>query len=137
MPAEPLPPELLANVDVVVPNCVELRRLGRRELFARGINALIVTMGAEGARIVTPNGSIDIPAFPVRAVDTVGAGDCFCGYLAAALAEGRDMENSVRLGCAAAALSVSRRGAQPSMPRRAEVEKLIRSMRRNQSNRGE
>jgi len=56
----------------------------------------------------------------------VGAGDCFCGYLAAGLAAGETLDAAARLACAAAAISVSRRGAQPSIPRRAEARRLLR-----------
>jgi ribokinase len=62
-----------------------------------------------------------VPAFRVKAVDTVGAGDAFSGALALALTEGRELEDAVRFASAAAAVSVTRRGAQPSLPRRNEV----------------
>ena len=137
MPAKKLPRTLLANVDYVVPNQGELLRLtGRRsesrasgDLFRVGVGALVVTLGPKGARILTPDGKAHVPSFRVKAVDAVGAGDCFCGYVAAALAAGEDLEQAVRLACAAAAISVSRRGAQPSIPKRREALRLLRKRR--------
>ncbi len=134
MPAEPLPPALLADVDYLVPNQVELLRLtgarsqtrAAKELFGLGVRALIVTLGAKGARVITADRSFPVPSFRVEAVDAVGAGDCFCGYLAAGLAAGETLDAAARLACAAAAISVSRRGAQPSIPRRAEARRLLR-----------
>ena len=134
MPAEPLPPALLANVDYLVPNQVELLRLtgarsqtrAAKELFGLGVRALIVTLGAKGARVITVDRSFAVPSSRVKAVDAVGAGDCFCGYVAAGLAAGETLEAAARLACAAAAISVSRRGAQPSIPRRAEARRLLR-----------
>jgi len=134
MPAKPLPRALLADVDYLVPNRVELLRLtgsrsqsrAAKELFGLGVRALVVTLGAEGARVITPDGSLPVPSFRVKAVDAVGAGDCFCGYVAAGLAAGETLEAAARLACAAAAVSVSRRGAQPSIPTRAEALRLLR-----------
>src|SRR5262249_27257474 len=96
-----------------------------RGLLDRGVGAVVTTLGARGARIVTREMTADVPAFPANAIDTVGAGDCFSGALAAALAEGRDLEGAVRFACAAASISVTRRGAQPSMPRRVEIDALL------------
>ena len=137
MPDRPLPKALLRNVDYLIPNETELLRLtGRRsakraaqELFALGVEALIVTLGAKGARIVTPDGAIDVPSVKVQAVDAVGAGDCFCGYLTAALADGSDLPDAARRAAAAAALSVTVKGAQPSIPSRARVLRLLRQQR--------
>ena len=141
MPARGLPRSLLANIDYLVPNRVELARLAERlragtlrarpfspfaRLFRLGVTAVIVTLGARGARIVTPDGATGVPALPATPVDTVGAGDCFCGYLAAGIAEGQPLADAARLACAAASISVTRRGAQPSIPTRAEVERLLR-----------
>lgn len=133
MPDQPLPADLLATVDYVLPNQSELLRLtaarsedlAARELFEAGVSALIVTRGAAGARIITADGRADVASIEVDAVDAVGAGDCFCGYLAAGIAHGAPLEDAVRLACAAAALSVTRRGAQPSIPRRDEVMDLL------------
>ena len=69
-----------------------------------------------------------MPAFPVKAVDTVAAGDAFNAGLSVALAEGRTLEDAVRWGAAAGAVAVTRIGAQDAMPRRDEVEGLLRGV---------
>jgi ribokinase len=85
----------------------------------------VVTRGARGAAIVTPDGVEFAPGVPVRAVDTVAAGDCFTAAVAVEFARGVSLRDAVRFANAAAALSVTRRGAQPSLPTRAEVEALL------------
>jgi ribokinase len=135
MTREPLPRSFLANVEYLVPNQGELVRLADKasermaaeRMFGVGVKALVVTLGARGARLITPDKVWPVPGFRVRALDTVGAGDCFCGYLAAALAQGMEMERASVLASAAAAISVTRPGAQPSMPRRAEADRLART----------
>jgi ribokinase len=84
--------------------------------------ALIVTLGADGARGMTPEGNaIAVPAFPVTPIDTVGAGDTFCGYLAAGLDAGLDLEAAMRRAAVAASLACTKSGAQPAIPYDAEV----------------
>jgi ribokinase len=91
-----------------------------------GPQAVLITLGAEGACISADDGSIHVPAFPVQPVDATAAGDTFCGSLAVALLEGgKDLEQSVRFANAAAALAVTRLGAQPSIPQRAEIERFL------------
>ena len=141
-PAMPLPDELLALSSLVTPNQSELAVLAgavpagdaisdqaiddqARTLLARGARAVLVKLGERGARLVTASGATAWPAFAVRAVDTTAAGDAFGGALAVALAEGAALGDAIRFACAAAALSVTRAGAQPSMPRRPEVEALL------------
>ena len=92
-----------------------------------GVANVIVTLGREGSVWVGPKGSARVEAFAVNAVDTVGAGDCFCGVLAAFLAEGRDVKEVLRLASAAAAISTTRRGAQTSMPARGEIEEFLKA----------
>jgi ribokinase len=129
MPDAPLPEALLQQIDYLVPNQGELLRMTGREeaasaadaLFALGVRALIVTLGEQGARVVTPESTVAVPSVRVEAVDAVGAGDCFCGYLAAGLAEGAPLVEAARLACAAAARSVTVQGAQPSIPYRNDV----------------
>jgi ribokinase len=92
---------------------------------ALGARHVVLTLGAGGALAVGPDGRLHAPAFAVTAVDTTGAGDAFNGALAVALAERRGMAEALGFACAAAALACTRRGAQPSLPRREEVERLI------------
>ncbi|WP_226637202.1 ribokinase [Novosphingobium profundi] len=96
-----------------------------RTLFCREDQAAIVTLGAAGALIVRQGSLVHVPSIPVQPVDTVGAGDCFCGALAALLDEGRTLEQAVPFACAAAALSTLSHGAAPSMPSRAVVSDLL------------
>jgi len=91
-------------------------------LLDAGVGSVVVTLGADGARIHTRDAAIDIPTLKVDAVDTTGAGDTFCGYLAAGLAAGLSLERAARRGCVAAALSTTRPGAVPSIPNAAEVD---------------
>jgi ribokinase len=135
MPPHPLPREFMSSIDFLVPNQGELVRLAGKasermaaeRLFRAGMRALVVTQGSKGAKVITPEGIFPVPGFRVRAVDTVGAGDCFCGYLAAGLAEGKKLEDAALLASAAGAVSVTKRGAQPSMPRRPEADKLAKT----------
>ncbi len=141
-PAGDIPDQLLALASIVTPNESELSRLagGRAldrplrddeiaasagRLLARGAQAVLVKLGDRGARLVQSAGTRAWPAFEVEAVDTTAAGDAFNGALAVALAEGRPVEDAVPFACAAGALSVTRPGAQPSMPTRAEVARLF------------
>jgi len=90
-----------------------------------GVRSLIVTLGRKGSMFITAAGLQAVRAFPVKAVDTVGAGDCYCGVLAASVAEGLPITGAMRRASAAAALSTTRRGAQPSMPTREEIEEFL------------
>jgi len=87
---------------------------------------LIVTLGSEGVLAAAPGETIAVPALEVTPVDTVGAGDTFCGYLAASLASGLPLEQAVRRAGAAASLACTREGAQPSIPLAAEVDKAMK-----------
>ncbi|MGY1590569.1 ribokinase [Geodermatophilus sp. SYSU D00708] len=136
-PPQPLPPELLSRVDVLVPNEHELLQLagagpGERSpadlaALARGLGTatVVVTLGARGALLVAADGPALLqPPPPVRAVDTTGAGDCFCGALAVALAEGAAPAEAVAAAVTAAALSTTARGARGALPGPAEVAAL-------------
>lgn len=134
-PAQSLDPELLRTVDVIVPNETEASaltglRLDREEdikvvadtLLSMGVGAVAITLGGRGAFFATKeeHGFIVAPKVPV--VDTTGAGDAFTGCLAVALAEGLDLQSSVRFATRAAALKVMRRGSSCAMPSRKEIE---------------
>jgi ribokinase len=94
-------------------------------LLARGPRTVLLTLGARGVYLATRAGRRVVPAFPVDPVDTTAAGDVHCGSFAVALVEGRPLAEAVRFANAAAAVSVTRLGAQPSAPGRAEIEALL------------
>ena len=137
-PPQPLPVELLAEVDVLVPNEHELAQLAGAEpgerspadlaALARSVAscAVVVTLGARGALVVPPSGEVLLQAPPaVTAVDTTGAGDCFCGALAQALAADDDLPAAVRFAVTAAALSTTGPGARGALPDAAAVQALL------------
>lgn len=105
---------------------VNSAREAARILLERGVRqGVIITLGARGALALTHTREVFSPAFAVTPVDTTGAGDAFNGAFAVALAEGRALEDALRFANAAGALSVTVAGAEPSLPRRTEVEKLL------------
>lgn len=139
-PARPLPPEILAGVEILTPNEGEARVLaGRRVddtstdilevaqlLLAQGPQAVIVTLGARGCLVATRDAApLAIPAHPVQPVDTVGAGDAFNGGLAVALAEGKSLAEAARWANVTAALSTRAVGAVGGLPARGEVEAVL------------
>lgn len=96
-----------------------------RALAARGPNTVIVTLGAEGSLVLVEGSALRVGAFPVAPVDTTAAGDTYCGALAVARTEGADWTEAVQFASAAAALCVTKAGAQPSIPKRAEIESFL------------
>jgi ribokinase len=137
-PAQPLPDKLLQHVSILTPNESEAELLtgirvgspaaakkAAEQLRARGVETVIVTLGARGALVAAAEGQQLVPGFEVRAVDTTAAGDIFNGALAVALAEGQLLPAAVRFANAAAAISVTRMGAQPSAPSRNEIERFL------------
>jgi ribokinase len=139
-PARPLPDALLANVDCLTPNESEAmvlldRSQGTvslaeapevaRALRARGPRHVILKLGEKGAFLDDGKGGRHFPGLKVEAVDATAAGDTFNGGLAVALAEGRPMAEALAFANAAAAISVTRAGAQASIPARREVEALL------------
>ena len=127
---------LLRDVDVLVVNEVEAAMLvpgagdhaaEATALVALGPRLAVVTLGPAGGFHATRGGARATPfaAFPAHVVDTVGAGDSFCGALAVALAEGRETADAIRFASASAAITVTRAGAAPAMPARVEVEALL------------
>ena len=137
-PARPLPEALIALTDLLTPNETEVRVLAQlgpdgdmgdaaRALLARGAGAVLVTLGAAGCRLWRHDAiECEVPGWRVAAVaDTVGAGDTFTGALAAAMARGEPLEQAMRCANAAAALSVTGRGAIDGMPSMAQVRALL------------
>ena len=131
-PYQPLSEELLAVSDWIIPNETEFKELLGRDptsdevlkKFRPGKNS-IVTLGSEGAVLITSDGNLTrISAPKVNAVDTTGAGDAFVGVFAFGLASGKNPEDAMKLGVKVASLSVTRKGAQSSYPSQAEIETL-------------
>lgn len=139
-PARPLPDRLLRWVTVLTPNETETELLTGVKLeddtavahaagllLARGPRAVVITLGARGAYLATAGRREFVPGFKVKAVDTTAAGDIFNGTLAVALGERRSLGEALRFANAAAALSVTRLGAQPSAPLRPAIERMLRT----------
>lgn len=137
-PAQPLPQSVLSQVDILVPNETEAkilcgfppdedippRKLGEL-LIGKGVKQVIITLGSKGSFYISEKEEFEVPAFKVESVDTTAAGDSFCGALAVALAEGKEMREAIRFASACAAISTTRLGAQPSLPYRKEVEEFL------------
>jgi ribokinase len=137
-PAQRLEHQLLQYVDILTPNEHELTLVAAddnpeqaaQKVLAAGVSTLIVTLGKQGARWQQAGGAgAIVPAYSVRSVDTVGAGDSFNGALAVALAEDKPLAEAVAFANAAAAVSVTRQGAAASMGRRDEVDALMTGQR--------
>jgi ribokinase len=134
-PAAPLPESIWSQVAWFTPNETEAAFYlgetlstedGAKHLLARGLKGVVLKRGAEGSYVAVAGGKAAwVPAFKVAAIDTVGAGDCFNGAFAVALLESKDPWEAARFASAAAAISVTRRGAQASMPSRAEVDAFL------------
>ncbi|HNS21791.1 MAG TPA: ribokinase [Sedimentisphaerales bacterium] len=137
-PAQPLTRELLEKVAVLTPNESEARiltgievvdeksaRKAAQKLVRSGAKAAIVTMGAKGFLLADGTTMEFVPAIRVKTVDATAAGDAFTGSLAVALALGQDLHEAARFANWVAAFSVTRLGAQPSMPTRHELEEFI------------
>jgi ribokinase len=134
-PVRDLPEDLLAEVDVLVPNRVELAQLAggaepgtvaeATRLAGRlPARAVVVTLGADGCLVIEGGDTTHVPAVPVRAVDTTAAGDAFCGGLADALAGGATLEDAARRAVRVAAASCLRPGAQASLPTPGDLQAL-------------
>lgn len=139
-PACPLEDDILKNVSILTPNESEAELLtgtkvkdeksadeAAQTLLLKGIETALITLGSRGAYLAAPGIREIIPSFEVKAVDTTAAGDVFNGALAVALAENKPLPDAVRFASAAAALSVTKLGAQPSAPDREEIDKLLKS----------
>lgn len=138
-PVRSFPLELLKSVDVIMPNeteaalltglptgTVEEAAAAADKLLERGASHVIITLGDKGALYKNKNETEHIKPYKVKAVDTTAAGDAYAGGLAAAMAEGKTLKESMQFAAAVAALSVTKAGAQPSLPRREEVETFIK-----------
>lgn len=133
-PANALSPELLSHIDIVTPNQTEAEMLSgvkvtgiesakkaARVIHKHGAKSVVVTLGTLGAVICQGTKTEVVPAQKVRALDSTAAGDVFNGALAVALSEGKELSEAVRFACKAAAVSVTRMGAQSSIPYRNEL----------------
>jgi ribokinase len=139
-PARQLPPTLLNQVDVLIPNesetalltgtevdDIESARRAVAKLRAAGVGTVILTLGGRGALLLEGQKATHVPGYRVDVVDTTAAGDAFVGGFAVGLAEGQDLAEAVRFANAAGALAVTKLGAQPSLPTRSEVEAFLRN----------
>lgn len=138
-PAANLPETILRNVSVLTPNQSEAALLAGQPTLSpalaaallrkRGVDSVVLTLGAAGALVSDSSGEYFIRPVAARSVvDTTAAGDCFTAALAVALAEGRALGDAAYFANAAASLSVEREGAQPSLPTRAEVDQRLRNV---------
>lgn len=122
-PANPEIAKYFAYVDLITPNESELELFGGKEkLFQSGIGKIITTLGSKGYEYADRTGAKRYPCIPVKAVDTTGAGDTFCGGMCALLAEGKTLEEAMAFGSKAASLACTRKGAAASIPTRKETE---------------
>lgn len=148
-PVRTLDIQFMPMIDIIIPNETEMALLTNRtinnleeavsaakQLLDWGVGAVVVTMGAKGAICRTTTNHYYIPPYVVTAVDTTAAGDSYAGGLATGLAEGKTLLESMEFAAAVAALSVTRAGAQPSLPWRIEVEEFIKKQgEKNEKNR--
>lgn len=137
-PARELSDELLGMIDMITPNETEAQRLtgiavdsdadaarAAQALHDKGIATVIITLGSRGVWLSENGNGKRVPGFKVQAVDTIAAGDTFNGALVTALLEGKVMADAVRFAHAAAAIAVTRPGAQPSVPWREEIDAFL------------
>ena len=134
-----LPDDLYSCLDLIIPNQTEAETLtgikvndipsavdAAKALQAKGISQVIITMGEMGAILVSGTGPAHmVPAFEIEVLDTTAAGDAFCGAMLAALARGEKLENAIIYGCAGGALATTCLGAEPSLPKASEINKLV------------
>ena len=137
-PAKPLSDELLSKIDIITPNETEAEILtgikvdsaekaqqAAEVLHNKGITTVIITMGKEGAWVSENKQGLLIKGFKVHAIDTIAAGDTFNGVLLKALLDDVSLSNAIEIANAAAAIAVTRKGAQPSIPWANEIEEFL------------
>lgn len=137
-PAQPLSDDILKHISIITPNETEAELLtgikvegeqgaadAAKVLLDKGLKIAIVTLGSRGAFVMTSGEQYLIPAFKVEPIDTTAAGDVFNGTLAVALSEGKALKDAVCFASAAAALSVTKLGAQPSAPARKDIDVFL------------
>ena len=137
-PARVLSDELLALVDIITPNETEAEKLtgvrvendddaarAAKVLHDKGIGTVIITLGSRGVWASVNGEGRRVPGFKVKAIDTIAAGDTFNGALVTAQLEGKRMDDAIRFAHAAAAIAVTRKGAQPSVPWRKEIDEFL------------
>ena len=137
-PAREIPDSFLRLVDVLIPNEIETEILSgmktttndqaieaARALTSKGISTVILTLGHRGALLLTDEIEKRVPGFAIEAVDTTAAGDAFCGALATSLAQGSTIEDAVWVANAAGALAVTKLGAEPSLPKKADLDQFL------------
>lgn len=141
-PARVLSDELLARVDIITPNETEAEKLtgirvendddaarAAKALHDKGIGTVIITLGSRGVWASVNGDGRRVPGFNVQAIDTIAAGDTFNGALVTALLEGEPLDKAIRFAHAAAAIAVTRTGAQPSVPWRNEIDEFLSQQR--------
>lgn len=137
-PAQALDDSLLSKLSIITPNETETEILtgisisnetdiqkAANSLLNKGIETVIITLGEKGAYVATKEEHYSVPGFTVKAIDTTAAGDVFNGALTTALCQNNEMESAVKYANAAAALSVTKLGAQPSAPNLEEIQNLL------------
>ncbi|ELP9138189.1 ribokinase [Salmonella enterica] len=137
-PARELPDELLALVDIITPNETEAEKLtgvrvendndaakAAQVLHDKGIRTVLITLGSRGVWASVDGEGRRVPGFSVEAVDTIAAGDTFNGAFITAILEETPLPEAIRFAHAAAAIAVTRKGAQPSVPWREEIEAFL------------
>ena len=138
-PARAFDLSYIPKVDILVLNEVEAGFLAQMpvenqtdaekaaaQLIGQGVEKVIITLGSQGAFVLTKDEKVNVPAYRVDAVDTTAAGDTFCGAYAVANVEGKSPKEALRFASAAAAISVTRMGAQPSAPSRIEIDEFLK-----------
>ena len=141
-PARELSDELLALVDIITPNETEAEKLtgirvendddaakAAQALHAKGIDTVIITLGSRGVWASVKGEGQRVAGFKVQAIDTIAAGDTFNGALITALLEDKPLNEAIRFAHAAAAIAVTRKGAQPSVPWREEIDEFLNQQR--------